>query len=115
MPCSGLGIIRRKPELRYKNDLGLDSLPDLQYLILCNCACFVKRGGILIYSTCTLNPAENGMNIRKFLKEHDEFEPYTLAVPAGIARGIDEPDNELTLFPHINGTDGFFIGAVKRK
>ncbi len=115
VPCSGLGIIRRKPELRYKNDLGLDSLPDLQYLILCNCACFVKRGGILIYSTCTLNPAENGMNIRKFLKEHDEFEPYTLAVPAGIARGIDEPDNELTLFPHINGTDGFFIGAVKRK
>lgn len=115
VPCSGLGIIRRKPELRYKNDLGLDSLPDLQYLILCNCAGFVERGGILIYSTCTLNPDENGTNIRKFLKEHDEFEPYALAFPDCIKRGIDEPDNEFTFFPHINGTDGFFIGAVKRK
>ncbi len=115
VPCSGLGIMRRKPELRYKNDLGLDSLPNLQYLILCNCARFLGEGGILIYSTCTLNPAENGMNIRRFLSEHDEFEPYFLSVPNGIKRGIEEPDNELTLFPHINRTDGFFISAVRRK
>ncbi len=115
VPCSGLGIIRRKPELRYKNDLGLDSLPDLQYLILCNCAGFVKERGILIYSTCTLNPSENGMNIRRFLGEHNDFEPYALDIPKGIKRVIDEPDNELTLFPHINGTDGFFISAIRRK
>ncbi len=115
VPCSGLGIIGRKPELRYKNNIGLDTLPDLQYLILCNCSEFVKSGGILIYSTCTLNPAENNMNIRRFLKEHEEFEPYDLPVPDGIRRGIDECRNELTLFPHINGTDGFFISAVRRK
>ena len=115
VPCSGLGVIRRKPELRYKENLGLDTLPDLQYLILCNCAAFAKSGGIVIYSTCTLNPSENGMNIRRFLSEHPEFEPYRLKLPMGIRRGIDEPENELTLFPHINGTDGFFISAVKRK
>lgn len=60
VPCSGFGIIRRKPELRYKSVTGLDTLPDLQYLILCNAARFVADGGTLVYSTCTLNPNENG-------------------------------------------------------
>lgn len=115
VPCSGLGIIGRKPELRYKNDLGLDNLPDLQYFILCNCAESVESGGLLIYSTCTLDPAENGLNIRRFLSEHEDFQPYAIKLPDGIRRGIDEPENELTLFPQINGTDGFFISIVKRK
>ena len=115
VPCSGLGIIRRKPELRYKDDLGLDTLPDLQYAILCNSAKFVKAGGVLIYSTCTLNPWENNENSRKFLQEHEDFEPYALNIPEGIKRGIEENENELTLFPHVNGTDGFFISAFRKK
>lgn len=115
VPCSGLGIIRRKPELRYKEDLGVDTLPDIQYLILCNSAKFVKSGGILVYSTCTLNPWENNQNARKFLSEHEEFEPYALKLPDNIKRGIEENENELTLFPHINDTDGFFISAFRRK
>ncbi len=115
VPCSGLGIIRKKPELRYKEDLGLDTLPDVQYAILSHCAGFVKSGGILVYSTCTLNPWENNENARKFLEEHEEFEAYALKLPDGLKRGVEENDNELTLFPHLNGTDGFFISAFRRK
>ncbi len=115
VPCSGLGIIRRKPELRYKKDLGLDVLPQLQYDILCNCAKALKRGGLLIYSTCTLNPSENGENVRRFLEEHDDFEPYTIVLPEKMTRKITEPDNELTLFPQDGGNDGFFISIIKRK
>lgn len=114
VPCSGLGIIRRKPELRYKSVIGLDTLPDLQYLILCNAAHFTASGGILVYSTCTLNPKENGKAADRFLREHKDFEPYEINIP-NIMRGIDEPKNQLTLFPHINGTDGFFISAFKKK
>ncbi len=115
VPCSGLGIIRRKPELRYKKDLGLDTLPDLQYLILCNCSRFVKKGGVLVYSTCTLNPAENNLNAERFLCEHNDFEPLELNLPENIKRSFSERPNELTLFPHINNTDGFFISAFKKR
>lgn len=115
VPCSGLGIIRRKPELRYKNHLGLDTLPNLQYFILCNCSDFVKKDGILIYSTCTLNPEENHRNVERFLKEHQDFQPYPLKMDKALQRGIDEPDYCLTLFPHLNHTDGFFISAFQRK
>lgn len=111
VPCSGLGIIRRKPELRYKNDLGIDALPEIQYKILVNCSALVKKGGIAVYSTCTLNPKENGMVADRFLKENKEFSPFTIKPPEGIIRGIDEPCNQLTVFPHLNRSDGFFVSA----
>ncbi len=114
-PCSGLGIMRRKPEIRYKEDLGLDTLPDLQYSILCNCSQFVKDGGLLVYSTCTLNPKENQAVARRFLEEHPDFEPCAIVLPEQIQRGIEENENELTLFPHINQTDGFFVSLFRRK
>ncbi len=115
VPCSGLGIIRRKPELRYKSDLGLEGLPELQYKILCNASRFVKSGGRLLYSTCTLNPDENEKNAERFLGEHEDYIPVPLTLPEGIERGKDERENMLTLFPHINGTDGFFISLFQRK
>lgn len=115
VPCSGLGIIRRKPELRYKNDCGLDSLPEIQYRILCRAAEFVKSGGLLVYSTCTLNPAENNLNAVRFLEEHKDFKAEKIVLPQNISRGTDENENELTLFPNINNTDGFFISLFKRK
>ncbi len=114
VPCSGLGIIRRKPELRYKENIGLDTLPEIQYAILCNCARFVKSGGLLLYSTCTLNPKENNENVRRFLLEHNDFEEYEIDT-GNIQRCIEERKNELTLFPHKNHTDGFFISVLKRK
>ena len=115
VPCSGLGIIRRKPELRYKNDTGTEVLPEIQYSILSACAAHLKSGGVLVYSTCTLNPAENGMVIRRFLEENKGFEPYPMTLPEGISRRTEEPENELTLFPQPGGTDGFFISRIRRK
>lgn len=115
VPCSGLGILKRKPELRYKRDLGTDTLPDIQYKILFNYSKAVKKGGILVYSTCTLNPKENGDVANRFLDENRDFSPFTIDLPKGIIRGIDEPCNQLTLFPHLNDTDGFFISVFVRK
>ena len=115
VPCSGLGIIRRKPELRYKPDLGLSELPQIQYDILCNAARFVKSGGYLVYSTCTLDPAENNDNARRFLSEHGDFSPVSISLPEGIERKYEEEDNELTLFPEKNGADGFFISLFRKK
>ncbi|MBQ9901441.1 MAG: 16S rRNA (cytosine(967)-C(5))-methyltransferase RsmB [Clostridia bacterium] len=114
-PCSGLGIIRRKPDIKRKPPEEIQALPDLQYRILDNSSRLVRKGGRLVYSTCTLNPAENHAVIGKFLDEHGEFEPCPLSLPDGIPRAIDEPDWQITLFPHMMNTDGFFISAVRRK
>ena len=115
VPCSGLGIIRRKPEIKYKEDLGLTELPQLQYDILCNCSRYVKSGGMLVYSTCTLNPAENEENVKKFLTEHSEFQPLKIEIKDGIINFISINENCVTLFPDQNGSDGFFISLfVKR-
>ncbi len=113
VPCSGLGIILRKPEIRYKDDLFNPELPKLQYRILCNTSEYVKAGGTLVYSTCTLNPEENQKNAEKFLIEHTDFEPLPLNL--NVERLIDEPENMLTLFPQANHTDGFFISAFRKR
>lgn len=113
VPCSGLGIISRKPEIRYKKNLIDNDLPALQYKILCNSARFVMTGGTLVYSTCTLNPDENNKNAERFLSEHREFEPLKLDL--GVKRMINEEENTLTLFPINRVTDGFFIAAFRRK
>lgn len=114
-PCSGLGILRRKPEIRYKKEFGIHELPQIQYKILSNSANLVKDGGTLIYSTCTLNPKENGDIAAKFLAEHRDFIPVNLKLPTYIERKIDESANCLTLFPEREGSDGFFISVFKKQ
>lgn len=114
VPCSGLGILRRKPEIRCKRPAGLDNLPDMQYRVLCRSAEAVRIGGFLIYSTCSLNPAENDAVVSRFLRENDSFRPGELVLPPGMTKGRDEPDCQITLMPHLHQTDGFFI-AVFRK
>lgn len=114
-PCSGLGIIRRKPEIRYKSESILDTLPDLQYLILCKSSKLVKEGGILFYSTCSLNPAENAGVANRFIREHSDFEPFELRLPESLSHAIEEESNQLTLMPHVHGTDGFFMAAFRKK
>lgn len=115
VPCSGFGIIRRKPEIRYKSRETIDSLPDLQYRILCKSSTILRQGGMLLYSTCTLNPAENEKNTERFLKEHSDFSALPLTLPDGLQRTIAEPANQLTLFPQTNRTDGFFISAFRKE
>ena len=112
VPCSGLGIIRRKPEIRYKNVKDIDNLPDIQYCILKNSAERLRPGGRLIYSTCTLNPRENQDVVNRFLSENHGFKA---AKPVEGIKSADENGMFLTLMPHTHNTDGFFIAAIERK
>ena len=93
VPCSGLGILRKKPDIREKMRGELDKLPEMQYAILCAGMRSLTPGGVLVYATCTLNPAENEGVCERFLAQHPDVraEPFR------------------TLMPHIDGTDGFFL------
>ena len=112
VPCSGYGIIRKKPDIRYKNLKEMEKLPDLQRQILWNQARYVRPGGVLLYSTCTLVRAENEQMVEAFLAEHLDFVLEKLALPAVF------PENEtgmLALVPGEYDTDGFFIARLRRK
>lgn len=110
VPCSGLGIIRKKPDIRYKDEKALNGLPDVQYHILKNCAEYVRPGGTLLYSTCTLLRRENEAVVDRFLQEDQRFRLMPFSLPC-----IGDSDGMATLWPHIHGTDGFFIAKMVRK
>ena len=95
----------------FKDPKPLDGLPAVQKGILENVSRYVRPGGVLLYSTCTLRGRENENLIEEFLRAHPDFAPDTfeLPQPVGIADGM------LTLWPHIHGTDGFFIAKLRRK
>ena len=98
-PCSGLGVVRRKPEIKYKaltSDMEL--LPKKQLAILSASSSYVKMGGTLVYSTCTINPKENEKVVEAFLRKNPSFSKV----------------DETLLLPHVNGTDGFYICVMKR-
>lgn len=114
VPCSGLGVMRRKPEIRYKNTDDFSDLPALQYKILIKSSQLVKKDGVLLYSTCTLNKAENNAVADRFLAENKSFKPLALKLPKGVKRIILENDNCLTLLPGEQNTDGFFVSAFVR-
>lgn len=110
-PCSGLGIIRKKPDIRYRDLKETELLPALQKSILWNQARYVKKGGVLLYSTCTLLPRENEDVVAAFLDAHPDFSLERLALPPVF------PENEtgmLTLLPGQRDTDGFFISKMRR-
>ena len=112
VPCSGYGIIRKKPDIRYKDPDTMSFLPALQLEILKNQSRHVKPGGILMYSTCTLVRKENEGVVEKFLKENGDFATEPLALPENF------PENTtgmLTLVPGEYDTDGFFICRMRRK
>ena len=110
VPCSGLGIIRKKPDIRYKDPEPLKGLPKVQRGILDNCARYVRPGGALVYSTCTLLPRENDEIVDGFLAGHPDFE----AEPFDLAHLGTQP-GRMTFWPHIHGTDGFFVAKLRRK
>ncbi len=115
VPCSGFGILRRKPEIRYNKAQDYMNLPVLQMQILENSAKLVKPGGTLVYSTCTLNPSENGDVVDNFLCNHPEFSPKVLSLPDTVARKIKEPSHTITLIPTPEGSDGFFVATMERR
>jgi 16S rRNA (cytosine967-C5)-methyltransferase len=111
VPCSGLGILRKKPDIREKLHTELDKLPEMQYSILCAGSVCVAQDGVLLYATCTLNPAENEAVCRRFLDEHPAFvpEPVLPDIP-----GLRSAEGFLTLAPHLSGTDGFYLAKFQR-
>ena len=113
VPCSGLGILRRKPEIRFKAEEELSGLPALQYRILENAARFLKPGGTLIYSTCTTNREENEKVVERFLSEN------SWAAPLQFTGGFDTIETignfMATLLPHKTGSDGFFFASMTKR
>ena len=112
VPCSGYGIIRKKPEIRYKDPKTMEDLPRLQLQILKNQATYVRPGGTLLYSTCTLVRRENEGVVEAFLRENSDFYLEKLPLPPVF------PENEtgmLALIPGQYDTDGFFIARLRRK
>ncbi|MBO5934756.1 MAG: 16S rRNA (cytosine(967)-C(5))-methyltransferase RsmB [Clostridia bacterium] len=110
VPCSGFGVTGKKPEIKYKNQDEIESLPALQLEILLNSAQYLKKGGRLVYSTCTLLPEENVEVCRKFLEERADFRPVHIDDEIKGSR-----DGEtLNVLPCDYDCDGFFIAAFER-
>lgn len=110
VPCSGLGIIRKKPDIRYKEPEALKGLPRVQRAILDNCARYVRPGGALVYSTCTLLRRENDEIVDGFLAARPDFAAEPFELPH-----LGTQPGRVTLWPHIHGTDGFFTAKLRRK
>ncbi len=108
VPCSGLGVIRRKPEIKYKSLESFAGLPEIQYQILETAARYLKSGGILVYSTCTVLKQENEQVILKFLASHPEFSPVPL-------KEFGSSSGWMTFSPAFAGCDGFFAARLQRK
>lgn len=111
VPCSGLGVIRKKPDIRYKSAREYARLPEIQRDILNNAARYVKPGGVLLYSTCTVLPEENAAVAEHFLKENSSFAAEEFLLP-GEHRS---KGGMLQLWPQRDGTDGFFMAKFRRK
>ena len=111
VPCSGLGILAKKPDIRYKTLEGLEELCALQAKILRTAAGYAKPGGRLVYSTCTINPMENEEIIRAFLNEQPGWHlvpPWMTPPTARVSNG------GMTLLPDGEGMDGFFIAVLEK-
>lgn len=112
-PCSGIGLLRRKPEIRYDKTLAdSESLHKIQVAILNAVAPKVKKGGIIIYSTCTILQQENEQTVQAFLDQHPEFRLLTTQTARAIKN--DRHKKTLTILPSDFGSDGFFIGTLQR-
>jgi len=99
VPCSGIGVIRKKPDIKWtRKPEDIDNLVNTQKLILECCSAYLKTGGILVYSTCTVLKEENEKQIERFLQKHKEFKLL----------------EEIKLFPNVDGTDGFYIAKLEK-
>ncbi|MBR2650070.1 MAG: 16S rRNA (cytosine(967)-C(5))-methyltransferase RsmB [Clostridia bacterium] len=110
VPCSGLGVFRKKPDLRYKDIEASLRLAPIQAKILRTGAKYLRAGGTLVYSTCTLSPDENENITDAFIEENRDFEYEGFTVG-----DISAPSGKLTLLPHIHATDGFYIAKIRKK
>lgn len=107
VPCSGLGVIAKKPDIRYKPLNDTEKLPEIQYKILKTSSSYVKAGGFIVYSTCTLNKRENEDIINKFLSENENFKLEKTGLP-------NDNAGMITIFPFDFSSDGFFVAKLVR-
>ena len=107
-PCSGLGVISKKPDIKYKDPSDFERLPAVQRRILEGASSYVRPGGVLVYSTCTVNPDENEGVASCFLRDHPEFTLSPFSVGGVRSEGM------LTFFPGEHNTDGFFICRMEK-
>ncbi len=118
-PCTGFGVIRRKPDLKWnKTPDDVKAIAELQYKLLESVAALLAPGGLLVYSTCTIEPEENQLVVQRFVKNHPAFElDRTLAddLPASVRDKIDTTEGFVQVLPHHFESDGFFIARLKRK
>ena len=115
-PCSGLGVMGDKPDIKYRLNMDtVNALIPVQEAILNCCAEYVQPGGLLVYSTCTILPEENALQIEKFLKNHPEFEvdPSAAWLPEGLRANFE--NGMIQLLPGRDGVEGFFIARLRRK
>mgnify|MGYP000956188743 CR=1 FL=1 len=116
-PCSGLGVMRRKPDLKYtKNETDLLQLQEIQLTLLESVTPLLKKGGILVYSTCTIDQEENQNVIKAFLEKHPEFE-YDLTVKHRMPEKIRDfiEGGEVQILPQYLNSDGFYIACLRKK
>lgn len=113
-PCSGLGLMRRKPDIKYtKTPEDIKQLQIVQQQILESVAPLLKKGGLLVYSTCTITEEENQEVVQYFLNQHSDFQMEKVFVEN--EKVVDNETGTVTIFPHQFGTDGFFISALRKK
>ncbi len=110
VPCSGFGVMRSKPEIKYKSIDDVAGLPNIQYDILNKASEYLEAGGEIVYSTCTLSKKENDDVIERFLNEHKNFEGVPFLEDMGEPFG----SYKASIFPHHFGCEGFFISKIKR-
>lgn len=114
VPCSGLGVAAKKPDVRRKTEADVEGLGESAYAILTASISYLKTGGTLVYSTCTLRREENENVVTRFLAEHPEFEPVDFCLKSADGRSIASTNGMLTLLPHITESDGFFISRFRK-
>ena len=99
VPCTGIGVIRKKPDIKWsRNPEDILTLVEVQEKILETCSKYLRNGGQMVYSTCTVFEEENHLQIEKFLSKHEDFKLI----------------EEVKLYPHIDNTDGFYIALLER-
>lgn len=112
-PCSGFGLLRRKPDIKFnRGPEDVNALINLQSRILKESGRYVKSGGKLVYSTCTLNLEENINQIKRFLRTNSSFKLKPIELPGGKIVSETQKEGYIELYPHIHGTDGFFIANM---
>jgi len=116
-PCTGFGIIRRKPDIKWsRTSQDEKEIMDIQNTIINVASKYVKHGGILVYSTCTTEPEENEGMVDKFLQQNSDFcrVDFSECLPYGMIKP-EAKNGYMHLYPHVDGIDGFFVSKMMKK